>query len=110
MTKDKLGEVLRTLAVEEEFLRKSGHAEYAGGENAFGNFERLSAELGIPREAVLWVYAMKHKDGIASHLRGHRSQRESVLGRILDLRLYLGILYAMIVEAEQTALEGSDRG
>src|SRR5690606_21368639 len=66
--------------------------------------EKLSRELGISREAVLWTYAMKHKDGIASWLRGHRSQREDVRGRIADLMVYLCLLWAMIEDGAQEQL------
>ena len=75
--------------------RNSGQREYAQATNAFSNFERLSAELDTTPQRVLWTYAMKHKDGIASHLRGNTSQREPVQGRIKDLIVYLFILHAM---------------
>lgn len=82
-------------------LRAAGQAEYAGGEGtAFGNFERLGAELDMPRESILWVYAKKHADGIASWLRGHKSQREDVRGRINDLIVYLLLLRCMIDDGE----------
>ena len=77
-------------------LHKAGYKEYSGGGGVFGNFDRLAKELAITREAVLWTYAMKHKDGIASYIRGHRSQREGVRGRINDLIVYLFILRAMV--------------
>jgi hypothetical protein len=76
-------------------VRAAGQAEYAGGEDAFGNFNRLAEELGVSREAILWVYAMKHKDGIASHIRGQVLQREPVQGRIKDLIMYLLLLWGM---------------
>lgn len=83
--------------------REAGQAEYAiVGDNSFSNFERGAADLGIPREQVLWIFAMKHKDGIASWLRGHQSQREDVTGRIKDLIVYLFLLWAMI-EADRQA-------
>lgn len=76
-------------------LRAAGQKEYAGGENVFGNFTRLADELDSTPEKVLWTYAMKHKDGIASYLRGNTSQREDVRGRIKDLIVYLQLLHAM---------------
>ena len=82
-------------------LREDGQKEYARGDentSAFANFERVAADLDIPREKVLWVYAMKHKDGIASHLNGHTSQREDVRGRINDLIVYLFLLRGMLDE------------
>jgi len=81
-------------------LRGAGQLEYAGGADAFGNFNRLAQMLGLDRKAVLLVYAVKHWDGIASYVRGHRSQREHVFGRINDLIVYLILLRGMIQEDE----------
>lgn len=82
-------------------LREAGQAEYAGrDEDAFANFMRIGDELGLRREIVLWVYAMKHRDGIANYMAGHRSQREDVRGRINDLIVYLFLLYGMLEERE----------
>lgn len=80
--------------------REDGQKEYSNGEDAFSNFEGLARELDMPREKVLWVFAMKHKDGIASWLRGHKSQREDVRGRLKDLIVYLFLLWCMIDERE----------
>jgi hypothetical protein len=79
--------------------RKDGQREYTNGEdNAFSNFEQLAKELDLDREQILWVFAMKHKDGIASYLRGNKSQREDVTGRLKDLIVYLFLLWLMIEE------------
>ena len=80
--------------------RKCGQKEYAKTGNAFANFETLAKDLGMSQEKVLWVYAMKHRDGIASYLNGHTSQREDVRGRIKDLVVYLFLLWAMIDEKD----------
>lgn len=75
----------------------AGQKEYAHNEgNALGNFERLSQQLQIPREKVLWTYLTKHLDGILAHINGHRSQRESVDGRIKDAICYLILLQCMV--------------
>lgn len=96
MSKDQLATVLERVVDEIRGLREAGQREYAGGENAFGNFVRLAVETDSTPEKVLWTYAMKHKDGIAAHIRGHQSQREPVEGRINDLILYLIILRGMV--------------
>lgn len=81
--------------------RNAGQKEYAHDENnAFANFERIAHDIDIDRERILWVYAMKHRDGIASYLKGHKSQREDVRGRIKDLIVYLCLLRGMIDENE----------
>jgi hypothetical protein len=78
-------------------LREAGQKEYAHqSDNAFANFDRVSNRLGLPREQVLLVYLEKHIDGIHSWVKGHRSQREGVRGRINDAIVYLCLLRGMI--------------
>lgn len=79
-------------------LRKAGQKEYAGGDNAFGNFERLASRLLISKEKVLLVYLSKHLDGIDAYVNGHVSQREGVEGRINDAIVYLCLLRGMVEE------------
>lgn len=101
MNYDEMKDVMEDVIEEIRALREAGHKEYAGGKaSAFGNFDRLAGELGIQPEEVLWVYAMKHKDGITSWIRGHKSQRESVKGRINDLIVYLILLRGMVERRE----------
>lgn len=85
-------------------LRDAGQKEYAGGENAFGNFIRLGEQLDLLPEKVLWVYLTKHLDGIRSYLNGHHSQREPVRGRIKDAIVYLSLLAGM-AETREDQLE-----
>jgi hypothetical protein len=102
VTRDALGHLMREVFEQEIMaLREAGQKEYAHDvDNAFANFERAAEDLGLDRKMVLWVFAMKHRDGIASFLQGHRSQRENVRGRINDLIVYLLILRGMIEEEE----------
>ena len=41
------------------------------------------------------VYLMKHMDGINAWIKGHKSQREDVTGRIKDAIVYLCLLWGM---------------
>jgi len=92
-------EFARIFKTEIMALRDAGQKEYAHDDTSpFANFERAANDMGIDRKQVLWVYAMKHKDGIASFLKGHTSQREDVRGRINDLIVYMLLMYAMINE------------
>jgi hypothetical protein len=54
--------------------------------------------VGLSREQVLWVYALKHLDGIRAYVDGHRSQREDVRGRINDFIVYMMLLHGMLQE------------
>lgn len=98
MTKAEFAAYLETRFEAIRQLRAAGQAEYAHADSAFDNFERLATECGFPgvgREQILWVYLKKHLDGILSHLRGKRSQREPVQGRIQDAIVYLFLLMGM---------------
>ena len=65
-------------------------------DNAFANFERVGKNLELSREDVLLVYLLKHIDGICSFVKGHKSQREDVRGRITDAIVYLCLLWGMV--------------
>ena len=82
-------------------MRLAGQKEYARKEsNAFANFERVGKNLDIKREEVLLVYLLKHIDGICSFVKGHKSQRENVRGRLTDAIVYLCLLWGMIDDTE----------
>jgi len=106
-TKDQVQEIFGQIWQEINKLREAGQKEYAGGENAFGNFERLATELNLTREKVLWVYFTKHLDGIRAYLNGHVSQRESIEGRINDAIVYLMLLRCMVQDSKESLLSPS---
>ena len=81
--------------------RDSGQKEYAHDENdVFANFNRVANLLEEDRKKVLMTYMLKHIDGIAAYVKGHKSQREDVTGRITDCMVYLMLLWGMIEEED----------
>ena len=98
MTLQQMQEVMTKVFNECDALRGAGQKEYANSVDAFDNFNRLAAELKLDRKAILTVYARKHWDGIVSFINGHKSQRESVTGRINDMIVYMCLLRGMIEE------------
>jgi len=81
--------------------RNAGQEEYAqDDDNCFANFERIANLQGLKREQILLTYLFKHIDGISSYVKGHKSQREDVRGRITDAIVYLTLLWGMIDEDE----------
>jgi hypothetical protein len=101
--KDKFSELLDRIQSDEKSVRESGQQEYARGEDAFGNFNRIAESISLDRKIILSIYAAKHWDGILSWLDGNKSQREDIRGRIKDLRMYLALLWGMIEEEEINA-------
>lgn len=105
-TRKDVEDLMTRVFAELQATREAGQKEYAhDDQNALANFERTAADCGVSREAVLWIFAMKHKDGIAAWIKGHRSQREDVRGRIKDLIVYLILLWAMVDDSEPQAQE-----
>lgn len=100
LTVEQMGAVMDRVFTECHGLRAAGQKEYANSVNAFGNFERLSTRLGVSREKVLLVYLSKHLDGIDAYVNGHKSQRESVTGRINDAIVYLCLLRGMVEDSQ----------
>lgn len=96
MVNEDLRRSLSSLFAECVGVLEAGQKEYAHDPmNPFANFERVGQALGLPREKVLLVYLLKHIDGIVAWANGHRLQRESVRGRIVDAIVYLALLAAM---------------
>lgn len=99
-TQDTLADEFARIFKEEIMaLRNAGQKEYAHDDDSpFANFERGADDTGMDRKQILWVYCMKHKDGIAAALKGHTSQREDVRGRINDMIVYLLLMRGMYNE------------
>ena len=89
--------------------RDSGQKEYAhDDEDVFANFNRVGHLLEEDRKKVLMTYMLKHVDGIAAYVKGHKSQREDVRGRITDCIVYLMLLWGMIEEEDDTVSRRKD--
>ena len=80
-------------------MRDAGQKEYAqDADEIFANFHRIAEDMDIDRKKVLMTYFLKHVDGINAFIKGHKSQREDVTGRITDCIVYLMLLWGMINE------------
>lgn len=111
MNKEKFAELMEKVFEECRMLRSAGQKEYAhDSENCFDNFERIAKQLQLPREQVLWVYAQKHADGILAWIKGHRSQREDVRGRIKDHIVYMCLLYGMVEDTPTAVGSEGEKG
>tara|TARA_R100000458_G_C8124232_1_gene141847 strand:- start:113 stop:427 length:315 start_codon:yes stop_codon:yes gene_type:complete len=101
MTQKEMKELIKKIFVEIQETREAGQKEYARkNDNAFANFERIAYNLSLDKKEVLLVYLLKHIDGICAYVKGHKSQREDVRGRITDVIVYLCLLWGMIENKE----------
>ena len=80
-------------------MRDTKGREYARTADRFDNFNRLAAELQIPREKVWQVYFTKHWDAIRSYIDNKREfSDEGIYGRMVDAITYLTLLAGMFKE------------
>ena len=102
MTQKQMERLIDSIFRKIQETRDAGQKEYARKQNnAFANFERIAYNLSLDRKEILLVYLLKHIDGICSYVKGHRSQREDVRGRMTDVIVYLCLLWGMIEDEEQ---------
>ena len=101
MNHTKMASLMDKILKQVSIMRDSGQKEYAHDEgNVFANFNRVGHLLEEDRKKVLMTYMLKHVDGIAAYVKGHKSQRENVTGRITDCMVYLMLLWGMIEEED----------
>ena len=99
MNQSDMSKVMDRILKEVAIMRDAGQEEYShDNSDVFANFNRVSNLLDVDRKKVLMTYMPKHVDGIAAYIKGHKSQREDVTGRITDCVVYLMLLWAMIEE------------
>jgi hypothetical protein len=80
-------------------MRDTKGKEYARTTDRFDNFNRLAAELQLPREKVWQVYFTKHWDSIRSYIDSKREfSDEKIHGRLIDAVTYLILLAGMFKE------------
>ena len=90
MKHSQMSKLMDAILKEVTVTRDSGQKEYAHDDNdVFANFNRIANLLEEDRKKVLMTYMLKHIDGIAAYVKGHKSQREDVTGRITDCMVYL---------------------
>jgi len=101
MTHKEMQTLMNAIIKEVTLIRNEGQKEYAHDkEDVFANFNRVANLLEEDRKKVLMTYMLKHVDGIAAYVKGHKSQRENVTGRITDCMVYLMLLWGMIEEED----------
>jgi len=109
MTHKEMHKLMDTIIEEVTLTRDQGQKEYAHDEkDVFANFNRVANLLEEDRKKVLMTYMLKHVDGIAAYVKGHKSQREDVTGRITDCMVYLMLLWGMIEEENGTISRRED--
>ena len=107
MTYDQMDRFIHRVILPEVMkTRDEGQKEYARDtEDVFHNFKRVASFTGDSEEKAILTYLIKHIDGIAAYVDGHKSQREPIDGRVIDAIVYLFLLYGLITEPKNMCIE-----
>lgn len=100
MNKTHYDEFFKHMISEIKHTRDAGQDEYASPSNVFDDFIQTAELTGTTPGMVLYTFLNKHMRGIGAFIRGRKSQREHVTGRIKDAIVYLMLLWAMVEEEE----------
>lgn len=93
---------LRAKTVEDIFkINDTKGADYAGDEDALGNFKDAARMLGISPEQVWAVYAHKHISAIMSFCQKGQVESEPIEGRIHDVMVYCVLLLGLIEDRKR---------
>lgn len=98
-------QLLENIIQKEKEIGKSKGLEYTQGGDRLDNFKRIGKEITLDPKMVLWVYLKKHLDAITFFVRNGEVFSEDILGRILDARVYLSLLWGLI-EEERGSMQG----
>lgn len=98
------GTVVRNILLRayETFLVKN--TDYAGDNpDPFVAFQTAADELDLTREQAWGVLYLKHHRAVMNYVRGGVLEAEAPEDRLLDMIVYIAILYAMTQQTEDTA-------
>ena len=103
MTYEDAAVLMEKMFEEERAVAKTKGQEYTQGDR-LDNFKRIAKEMGIDSKVVLYVYMKKHWDSITSFVKNNKTfSTEAIEGRIMDARVYLFLLRALIEEERTIA-------
>jgi hypothetical protein len=100
MTEELFNALLEEIFEQERAIGKTKGIEYIhqNSYDRLDNFKRIGALFKLDPKVVLGVYLRKHLDAIMNYISTGEAKSEDILGRLLDARVYLSLLWGLIVE------------
>lgn len=99
MTYEDFEKLHHTMVQEEFAVGRAKGIEYGLGDDRLSNFKRQAAYIGLTPLQVWYVYFMKHIDAITFFIKSGGVKSESIESRIMDARVYLALLRALVDES-----------
>lgn len=103
MLKTEFKELLDLMEAEEHETILGKGEEYTRSQaDRLASFKEIASHAGITPKQVCMVFMMKHWQALANFVStGQEKSNEGVYGRIMDLRVYLSLMRAIIKEERQ---------
>lgn len=106
---DEFEKLLDKMIIEERGMRETKGKDYTVGDDRLDNFRSIAEEMtaaGRPTtmQEVWWIYFYKHISAIRKYCCTQRSESEPIEGRIMDARVYLSLLRAIVEEKKEEKL------
>jgi hypothetical protein len=100
MTKDEFKVLLDSMIAEEQVTILGKGEEYTRGQaDRLASFKETASFAGITPRQVCLIYMNKHYQSLANFVAtGETKSTESIESRIMDLRVYLALMRAIIEE------------
>lgn len=103
MTKDRFALLLSKMEDTEHNIVLTKGEEYThGNADRLASFKEAGAFTNMLPRQVCMVYLTKHFQALADYVKSGKSKsEEGIAGRITDLRVYLSLMQAIIVDDEE---------
>lgn len=107
MTKDRFKGLLDEMESSEHVTILGKGEEYTRGQaDRLASFKEIASFAGVTPKQVCMIFMTKHWQGLAHFVAtGQVKSDEDVTGRIMDLRVYLALMRAIIEEERQALLQ-----
>ena len=99
--------LLDKMIEEERGMRATKGKDYTVGDDRLNNFREIAEDMtaaGFPigMKQIIWIYFYKHIQSIRRYVCTGNISSEPIEGRILDARVYLSLLRAVIEEEKKS--------
>ena len=102
MTHEEFNKIYKKmLAEEKDIMIKKGLDYTRNSPDKLANFKRIAEKYNIDILKVISIYMEKHFDALVTYITTGRLKGEPVHSKIQDIRNYLALLYAAIIEKER---------
>lgn len=100
MTNENFEKLLEKIQKDELDIFRTKGVDYGSDDDAQACFKQIEKDVGLGPEMSIYVFSAKHLQAIKRYCNIGTVLSENIIDRIIDVRLYLAHLIAIISEKE----------